>query len=109
MIRKISEAMDLRGLWFMWLVLLLPVLCGCLLMVYTYLDSRDNVRVWRGEFQFALDTQCPHLDIDIVGGTGKVYLDAYRYDYQWVGEGVTCESNGKRTLCSCRLDSTPEE
>ncbi len=103
--RKISVFMDLRGLWFMWLLVFLPILCGCVLATYTFLDARDNVRVWRGVFQLAIDTQCPQEEIDIVGGEGKVYLDAYRYDYQWIGDGVECTSNGKTTQCSCRFAS----
>lgn len=88
----------------MWLLIFLPVLCGCVLIGYTFFDARENVHIWRGEFQFAMDSQCPHIKTDILGGEGKVYLDAYREAYQWLSsdETITCDGNGKTIQCSCR-------
>lgn len=86
----------------------LPCICGVIVILSTWIDARHNVKVWREEFQYALDQQCPQLEVDVVGGEGDVYLDAYQLDYQWIGDGVTCVSNGRRVGCSCRPPGTDE-
>lgn len=91
------------------LLLGLPCLCGMIIIFSTWLDARHNVSVWRKEFQYALEQQCPQRTFDVEGGEGEVYLDAYLLDYQWVGEkGVTCSSNGRTVGCSCRPQGEEE-
>lgn len=94
---------------YLWCVVLLfgfPTLCGCIFTVVTWRSAQHNVEIWRGEFQYALDQQCPANTTDIVGGEGRVYLDANKLDYQWVWDDLSCTSNGRLTQCSCRLDET---
>jgi hypothetical protein len=92
----------------MWLMLLLPVLCGALIVVYTFFHSWNDVRVWRGEFQNAVNTQCGDHDYDIVGGEGRVYLDGYRESYTWEHtDGHICTSNGTTVSCSCAVEDAP--
>jgi hypothetical protein len=84
----------------------LPILCGCLFSVMTWRSAQHNAHIWRGEFQYALDQQCPANEVNIVGGAGGVYLDANKLDYQWVRGDLTCSSNGRLVQCSCRANET---
>jgi hypothetical protein len=85
-----------------------PVICGLIVIIVTLIDAKDSVRVWRSEFQYAIEEQCPGLDVDIDGGAGRVYLDAYQLDYQWEGGDVFCESDGRVIRCNCRGDEQIE-
>ena len=86
----------------------IPVICGLIVIAVTLFDAQDSVKVWRYEFQYALDEQCPDAGIDIQGGAGRVYLDAYQLDYQWVRGDLFCESDGRIIRCNCRDDSSVE-
>jgi hypothetical protein len=92
--------------WTLLLIFGVPLICGCLFTISTFFQARDDVRVWRQEFQWAIDQQCPDMYIDIVGGTGKVYLQAYQLDYQWIYGDLTCTSNGRTVRCSCATTIT---
>lgn len=81
-----------------------PLLCGCIIITATFVQARHDVSVWRQEFQLALDAQCPDTDVDIVGGAGDVYLEAYQLQYQWTNNAITCNSDGRVVRCSCRTD-----
>ena len=83
-------------------VIVLPILCGCLFITWTFFTARHDVGVWRGEFQGAFDRQCPDTGINIMGGEGTVYLDAYRAQYEWVGPGIArCYGDGRSINCTC--------
>jgi hypothetical protein len=92
--------------WVLLLVFGVPVVCGCLFTITTFFQAREDVQVWRREFQLAIDQQCPALKVDIVGGAGKVYLQAYQLDYQWIQGDLMCSSNGRTVRCSCATDIT---
>ena len=85
-----------------------PILCGLIVIVITLIDARDSVRVWRSEFQYAIDEQCPDNGIDIEGGAGRVFLDAYQLEYQWVRGDLFCQSDGRVIRCNCREDLSVE-
>jgi hypothetical protein len=82
-------------------LLLSPVLCGCLVIFLTWWNAANDVRVWRREFQYALDQQCPLEQVNIIGGAGRLYLDAYQLDYQWTRGTLKCSSNGRIVRCNC--------
>jgi len=86
----------------------IPVICGLIVIVLTFVDARESVQVWRSEFQFALDVQCPDESIDIMDGAGRVSLDANQLDYQWARGDLSCESDGRVIRCSCRDDMSVE-
>jgi len=87
--------------WLIGVIFGLPLLCGFLIVAATWLEARENVRVWRHEFQYALNQQCPQVQANIIAGAGKVYLDAYQLDYQWHSGSVICLSNGRTVRCNC--------
>jgi hypothetical protein len=95
-------------LWPAFFVLGLPLLCGILFVISTFVSARHNVQVWRQEFQNAFDAQCPHLESSIRDGQGKVYLDAYLSEYAWEDGQLACYSNGATTNCTCRLGDGSE-
>lgn len=83
----------------------LPILCGAIVTISTWVRAQHDVDIWRGEFQRAVDVMCPTEDVDIVGGEGKVYLNAYALEYTWeVGSDddyLFCQSDGRVVRCSC--------
>ena len=85
-----------------------PVICGLIVIAVTLFDAQDSVRVWRSEFQYAIDEQCPGSAMDIQDGEGRVYLDAYQLDYQWVHGDLFCHSDGRVIRCNCREDLSVE-
>lgn len=97
--------MDHGFVWPSVILLGLPVLCGLIFIFYTFATAKHNVEVWRNEFQIEINQQCPHINTNIVGGEGRVYLDAYLMQYEWDGDGINCYSNGTTTNCTCRDDA----
>lgn len=85
-------------------IFILPLLCGCLIITLTFFEARESRRVWRNEFHYAMEQQCPAENYDIRGGAGQIYLDGYRHEYSWQGGGLTCLSDGRIVRCSCRGD-----
>ena len=91
-------------IWVMSILLGMPVLCGVIVVTTTFVSARNDVRVWRGEFQYALDQQCPGHGFQVTDGEGKVYLDAYQFDYQWESGKEACMSDGQIVRCTCSPD-----
>ncbi|MFP4321749.1 MAG: hypothetical protein ACLFTK_04780 [Anaerolineales bacterium] len=90
-------------------VVILPAVCGCIIIIMSFFQAIENVEVWRNEFQHAVDQQCPNRGFDIQNGEGIVYLDGYREQYQWYSNragDIICESNGRTISCSCAEDIT---
>jgi hypothetical protein len=85
-------------------IFILPLSCACLVVVLTFFEAREGRRVWRNEFHYALEQQCPAQVQDIRAGAGSLYLDGYRDDYSWQGGGISCHSDGRIIRCSCRAD-----
>lgn len=89
------------------LVIVFPLLCSCLVIVATWYTAQRDAHLWREEFQRTLNTQCPTVQVDILGGDGNVYLNATTKSYRWIAsDGIlTCESDEEITNCSCRFDA----
>jgi|GEM_PF-5327465 len=85
-------------------IFVLPVVCGALIIVSTFMQAQNDVQTWRAEFDMALQQLCSAediQDINVSGGDGRVYLDAYQLDYQWIDAELSCTSNGRTINCSC--------